>query len=368
MKILIYYPGSYISVFILTAIEDLLRQQHTVYLLTTAPSGMLHQAAEELGAKVFTSPGSNEMRRIVKDVRRLISFCREHKIDFVFSHLQYLNLVASVSRFFIRAAVFPMRHHADDVYLSGNRNARLLDRLVNVFSKKILVVSSAAKTQMLVHEHVPVSKITVLPLYYNFNFYSLPDASGEHNGSDQISTGLRLINIGRMVENKNHMTLLEVMRRLTGEGMDIKLTLLGSGPLEDKLKYFVNQAGLTDNILFLGSKTDVLRYISAADIMVHTSVSEASCQVTKEAGICRVPVITVKGVGDFDEYITDQKNGFVLPGMDMEDELYKILKSVYQNRSVLKGMGKELEESVREKFDVASVKKTYVNIVNGILE
>lgn len=368
MKILIYYPGSYISVFILTAIEDLLKQQHTVYLLTTAPSGSLHQAAEKLGAKVFTTPGSNGIRELVKDSRGLIRFCREYKIDFVFSHLQYLNLVAAVSRFFIKAAVFPMRHHADDVYLSGNRNALLLDRLVNVFSKKILVVSSAVKRQMMVLEHVPESKIIVLSLYYDFGFYGLPGVNAARDKSEQISSGLQLINIGRMVENKNHMTLLKVMQRLTGERMNVKLTLLGSGPLEDKLKYFVNQAGLTDNILFLGIKTDVLRYISAADMMVHTSVSEASCQVTKEAGICRVPVITVKGVGDFDEYITDQKNGFVLSGTDMENELYEILKSVYQNRSVLNGMGKELEESVREKFDVASVKKTYVNIVNGIFE
>lgn len=366
MKILIYYPNSYISIFILTAIDDLIRQKHTVYLLTSTPSDSLHHAVEKLGAKVFTTQEIKEKHGLLKDIRILTRFCRQHKIDFVFSHLQYLNLVAAISRFFIKAAVFPMRHHADDVCLSGNRNARILDRLVNVFSKRILVVSSACKKQMTIYENVPEKKIIVLPLYYNFSFYRLPDPAEIHHADGRMSTGLRLINIGRMVENKNHMTLLKVMQRLVRENMDIKLTLLDTGPLEDKLKYFVNHAGLTDNILFAGRKADVLSYISAADIMVHTSVSEASCQVTKEAGICRVPVIAVKGVGDFDEYIADGQNGFVLSGTHMEDELFEILKSVYKNRSMLQGMGIKLEKSVREKFDVASVKKTYVNIVNGI--
>ena len=367
MKVLIYYPSSDVSVFILTAIDDLIRKNHAVYLLTTTPSGSLHNAAEKMGALTFELPGTNTMSGLLKDVGRLIIFCKKHKIDFVFSHLQYLNLVASLSRFFIKAALFPTRHHADDVYLSVNKIAMLLDKLVNIFAKKILVVASACKRQMIINENVPDEKIIILPLYYNFSFYNQPP-NHTNNQPDSTTVDLRLINIGRMVENKNHMTLLLVMQKLIAERLDVKLTLLDAGPLETQLKYFVDNAGLNKHVVFLGRQANVLEHIGNADLLVHTSVSEASCQVTKEAGICKKPVIVVKGVGDFDDYIFDGKNGFYLSNDNMQNDLYNTLKNIYANKTTLAEMGSALEKSVKAKFDITCVENTYANIVDGSIK
>src|ERR1700739_4395348 len=125
MRIVFYYNNSYLSVFIVTAIDDLIKRGHTVYLLTTSPAGALHEFAAKLGAQVFAMPCDG----FYGHCKTLIKFCKKYQIDFVFSHLQYLNLVAVFSGFFFKAAIFPMRHHSDDVYLSGNKNALRLDRL-----------------------------------------------------------------------------------------------------------------------------------------------------------------------------------------------------------------------------------------------
>jgi glycosyltransferase involved in cell wall biosynthesis len=367
MRVLIYYPSSDVSVFILSAIDDLISKNHTVYLLTTTPVGNLHKAAEKLGAKTFTLPGRNIISGLLKDAGRLIMFCKKHKIDFVFSHLQYLNLVVGLSRLFIKAAVFPTRHHADDVYLSGNKNAMRLDKLVNTFAKKILVVAPVCKRQMTANENVPDEKIIILPLFYNFSFYNQPaDDTNNNPGSTEVN--LKLINISRMVENKNHMALLLVTKKLIAEGFNIALTLLDTGPLELQLKNFVNDAGLNKQVVFLGRQAHVLEHISNADLLVHTSVSEASCQVTKEAGICKKPVIVVKGVGDFDEYVFDGKTGFYLSNDDIQNDLYRTLKNIYANKAMLAEMGESLEKSVKAKFDIAAVKNTYANIVDGSIK
>ncbi|WP_158797048.1 glycosyltransferase [Pedobacter sp. L105] len=368
MKILVYYPSSYNSVFILTAIDDLIKQGHVVFLLTTTAYGVLQQGAEKLGAEVYSGARSNDIRGLFQEMYVLIKFCRKHKIDFVFPHLQYLNLVGVLSRFFIKALVFPMRHHSDNVYISGNKNARLLDQLVNLFSSQILVVSPPCKTQMMNYENVPAKKIIVLPLYYNFQFYDLSYLNVDKYLAEQPESGLQLINIGRMVKSKNHMGLLNVMQRLVTEGEDVKLTLLDTGPLEPELRDFVQHAGLRKNVVFLGRKIDVLSYIRAADLLVHTSISESGGQVIKESGICQVPVVVVKGVGDFDQYIIDRFNGFYLSKDNVEQELYETLKSICRNSTALKAMGRELDKSVRANFDVSAVKKTYMNIINGIIE
>jgi len=230
-----------------------------------------------------------------------------------------------------------------------------------------LVVASACKRQMIINENVPDEKIIILPLYYNFSFYNQPP-NHTNNQPDSTTVDLRLINIGRMVENKNHMTLLLVMQKLIAERLDVKLTLLDAGPLETQLKYFVDNAGLNKHVVFLGRQANVLEHIGNADLLVHTSVSEASCQVTKEAGICKKPVIVVKGVGDFDDYIFDGKNGFYLSNDNMQNDLYNTLKNIYANKTTLAEMGSALEKSVKAKFDITCVENTYANIVDGSIK
>jgi glycosyltransferase involved in cell wall biosynthesis len=303
---------------------------------------------------------------IYSHCKTFIKFCSKHKIDFVFPHLQYPDLVGVLSQYFIRASVWPMRHHADDVYLSANKNALRVDKLINLLSKKILVVSDACKRHMTLHERVSAKKIIVLRLYYKFDFYN---KCKEHNGSSVIDAGgaLNLITIGRMVANKNHIDLLSVVKKLNDEGIGIRLVLLDTGPLESDLKRFVTDSGLDDKVFFLGRQTDVIKYICEADLLVHTSISESGPQVTKEAGICRKPVVVIKGIGDSDEYIVHGKSGFLLSRDNIRQELYETLKLVHTDRTMLMNMGKELEKAVREKFELNSHTKTYADIINGTI-
>lgn len=369
MKVLIYYPSSYLSIFILTVVEELIAQQHQVYLLSTSPFGILQQAAAKLGAEVYTSREPEGIKRVFKDVMSLTRFCKKHKIDFVFSHLQYLNLVAALSQPLIKAKVFPMRHHADDVYLGGNKNARILDRLVNIFSTTLLVVSEPAKTQMTVYENVPPDKIIVLPLYYNFKLYHLYGSAADHDipKRHDIATRsadiLTLINVGRMVKNKNHISLLKVVKRLVNNGLVVKLMLLDEGPLEQELQEFVQRNQLSDHVFFLGRKENILDYTRAADLMVHTSLSESSCQVVMEAGLCGVPAVVVADVGIFDSYLYHQHNGFIVSKEGLEDELYTILAALAKDKSGLAAKGAALKQSVMGKFDISSAKITYLNLL-----
>jgi glycosyltransferase involved in cell wall biosynthesis len=360
MRIVFYYNSSYVSVFLLTAMDDLIKKGHAVCLLTTSPPGDLHEHAEKLGAKVFSAVSNG----IYNHCRTLVKFCRQHQIDFVFSHLQYPNLVAVLSQYFIKASVWPMRHHADDVYLSGNKNALKLDKSISILSKKILVVSNVSKKHMVSQEGVSEKKIIVLPLYYNFDFYPACESYPIHSTADDT---LNLVSVGRMVANKNHADLLNVIKRLTNEGINVKLVLLDTGPLENELKKFVSDSNLNDRVAFLGRQNDVMKHICAADLLVHPSISESGPQVIKEAGICQKPVVAVKDVGDVDEYIVDGQNGFLLSRDNIQQELYMVLKRVYADRLMLVEMGKELDKAVRRKFELTPETKTYEDIINGTI-
>lgn len=92
--------------------------------------------------------------------------------------------------------------------------------------------------------------------------------------------------IGRFSFMKNHEYLLEVFAALCKMRDDAALVLIGKGELEDKIKARVKKLGLTDKVLFLGSRMDVEQYYQAFDYFVFPSIFEGLPGSVAEAQAC----------------------------------------------------------------------------------
>lgn len=64
-----------------------------------------------------------------------------------------------------------------------------------------------------------------------------------------------LVFLGRLVSDKGADLLVRALARLKSSGLTPQLTIIGSGPAEAELKALVTQAGLSDQIRFLGTLT-----------------------------------------------------------------------------------------------------------------
>ena len=364
MNILIYYQNPYRTIFIESLVESFIKKGHKVYFLTTCKKGILHQKIMEMGASVETySPETNKFFQYYKQWLFLIRFCRSNKIDVVYSHLQFANLIAVCSQYFIKAKVFPCRHHANDVMLRGNKNASRMDKLVNRLAKKIIVVSNAVKKQLIEHENTNADKITVISLGYNFNLYDQPDKDEISRIKEKMSCHLLLIMIGRMTINKKHVIALQAFNKLVKEGFDVKMIIMDEGPEENNLKKYVEDNQLTDKVLFTGFLDNTMNYLAAADLLLHPSISEASNQVVKEAAILNKPSIVCKGIGDFDEYIYHRKNGLIVSPENTSEEIYELVKEDYDKKEELKILGKNINIAVLNKFDIEKVSEQYLNLI-----
>ena len=102
---------------------------------------------------------------------------------------------------------------------------------------------------------------------------------------------------------KNIQSLISIFNELT----DYKLTIIGSGPLEKKLKSTAN-----NNITFLGKKTnsELKRYFENHDILLLPSISEPWGLVVEEALYFGVPVIVSNTCGVC-ELIEHGQNGYI---------------------------------------------------------
>lgn len=122
------------------------------------------------------------------------------------------------------------------------------------------------------------------------------------NIREEIRKALRVENkfvvghVGRMQPEKNHDFLIDVFAELKKSKPDAELILIGTGPLEDKVKGKVAEKGLSNCVHFLGNRKDMNRIYQAMDVFVFPSLFEGLGIVAIEAQAAGVPIVCSEGL------------------------------------------------------------------------
>lgn len=85
---------------------------------------------------------------------------------------------------------------------------------------------------------------------------------------------LKIIQVGRLSQVKNHEFSLEIAEKLRSSNISFTLYIIGQGPLENELKQKVRVRNLANNIKFLGMRTDITELMASADYMIMPSLHE----------------------------------------------------------------------------------------------
>lgn len=102
--------------------------------------------------------------------------------------------------------------------------------------------------------------------------------------------------VGRLHPQKNHDFLIEVFAEIKKKKPDAELILVGTGPLEEKVRSKVADMGLIENVQFLGNRKDMNRIYQAMDIFVFPSLFEGLGIVAIEAQAAGVPIVCSEGL------------------------------------------------------------------------
>lgn len=80
--------------------------------------------------------------------------------------------------------------------------------------------------------------------------------------------------VAELNKNKNQILLIDVIKELKRENLDVKLLLVGAGNLMEQYKEYVKDNGLDNEIKFLGRRTDINEILSVTDIYLASSIRE----------------------------------------------------------------------------------------------
>lgn len=111
--------------------------------------------------------------------------------------------------------------------------------------------------------------------------------------------------VGRLDPQKNQMFLLDVFAELVKIKKHAVLLLIGDGADKDKLQKKVQKLNLTENVFFLGVKSNVAEYYQAFDVFVFPSEYEGLGIVLIEAQASGLPVLASADVIPKDAKVSD---------------------------------------------------------------
>lgn len=74
--------------------------------------------------------------------------------------------------------------------------------------------------------------------------------------------------VGRFVYQKNHSFLIEIFNKVYKINNNVKLLLIGDGPLQPTIMKKVNEYGLEKNVMFMGKRDDVNCLLQAMDVFL----------------------------------------------------------------------------------------------------
>lgn len=121
-----------------------------------------------------------------------------------------------------------------------------------------------------------------------------PDASIRQQTRSALGIAQDAVVVGhvaRMCDVKNQSFLLEVMAQIAKAAPDARLLFVGDGELRDQLEEKTRQLGITDRVIFTGSRKDVPDLLRAMDVYVLTSFSEGLSVSAVEAQACGLPCV-----------------------------------------------------------------------------
>lgn len=95
--------------------------------------------------------------------------------------------------------------------------------------------------------------------------------------------------VGRFSQQKNHRFLIDIFKKILAQRESAVLLLIGSGENENEIRDYVSSLGLTEKVLFLGSRSDVAQLYQAMDVFILPSLFEGIPLVGIEAQFADLP-------------------------------------------------------------------------------
>lgn len=248
---------------------------------------------KKLGGKVYYSTVRKDFN-ILKFCNLLKEILRKNP-DYKIVHVH----TYSIGYFCLKAAKemnVPVRiahsHNNETVHDAKYLFKLVLQKIYTIYASDLFACSEEAGKYLFKDKQFQVLKNAI----DSQNFIADADVRKEIRKELGLEDKFVVGHVGRLHPQKNHDFLIDVFAEIKRKKPDAELILVGTGPLEDKIKNKVAEKDLSDFVHFLGNRKDMNRIYQAMDVFVFPSLFEGLGIVAIEAQAAGVPIVCSEGL------------------------------------------------------------------------
>ena len=195
-------------------------------------------------------------------------------------------------------------------------------------------------------------KIAVIPNYVDTDAFKPLEIKKDEK---------RVIFVGRLDKEKNLFSLVDAVK-----GLNIKLVLIGEGPLGDALKKKVRDEKI-ENVVFRGviPNEELPEKLNKSIIFIQPSLYEGNPKTPLEAMACGLPVIGTNVVG-INEVVKHKLNGY-LCGIST-GSIRKAIREMLRDKELRKKMGENARRTIVEEYSLEKLVKRELAWMEAVLK
>ncbi|MFC1700274.1 glycosyltransferase family 4 protein [Patescibacteria group bacterium] len=176
--------------------------------------------------------------------------------------------------------------------------------------------------------------------------------------------------VGRITEEKGHIILVEAFKKFIDSDLFHKenfyLMLVGGGRLEKIIKEFTKDSEIEDRVIITGSfkEEDKVKFYSALDVFIHSSLAEGFGIVLIEAMYNVLPIIcsdieVLREVGGDTVVYFSTGNA-----IDLSEKMVSVYEKVASEGNLL---GERAKKRVEERFSMEKFVSNYIKLYEELL-
>ena len=297
-------------------------------------------------------------KRLFNGVYTLYKFIKNQKPDLVFGTIRHVNILLGFYNLIFKNVRFILREASvmSTMLKFSNSKQQIPNFLLKFLYNKLdsIVCQSNDIKKDLKHElGIKESKLITI----NNPITKLKQLSTSKTEYPEI---IKFITIGRLSEEKGHERILKGLAKV--KNYLYSYTIIGSGPLERKIKDLAIELGIIDKITFIPYTSEVLETLSKSDFFIQGSYVEGFPNAVLESCSAGTPVIAFDCPGGTKEIIEDGINGVLAV---TEDDFAKTLQNLNEIPSFERAV---VRASVLSKFSSKKIIKEYENLFLTVLQ
>ncbi len=333
------------------------REDFTCLIVTMYEGNDYEELTKDLNIVVSRSKVQlSVLKKNQADYKDFFDIAHEFKPHIIHSHLIEAEIF-SRWKLLKNTAYFSHIHYNEKQFQNFDLNVFLKKRRLTDFYEKRFLIK---KYNLCRNNFLAISRDTesylkeVLPEAFHRRIHYLPNAIDynafyQERTYDNLEQSYNLITVGRFVENKNQLFLIDVVAELHKKGKNAKLTILGDGPLRPLIENRIRSKKMEAYITLCGNVSNVQHYLNESSIYMHSATYEPFGLVLLEAMAAGLPVVCLNGKGN-KELVQNGKTGYILDSVSPGKFADKVIQ-VCEDKHLYKRISKNAQKFA-EKYDI----------------